>query len=402
MNLPKKMSSPKISVLNVFSQLIVERVGHLMLCSVVLCALGACTLQTTAVAQTESAAANPAQTQTPVATESAAATPPVVQSESAFDLQREDIRSFINEVAARHQLDPQAIEALLAEGRYQPRIIEAISRPAERVLSWWEYRDRLVSNQRVQMGREFWQEHRALLLDVEARSGVDAHYIAAIIGIETNYGRNKGSWRVLDALMTLGFDYPPRSRFVRSELEQFLLLANEEGLDPKATRGSYAGAMGAPQFMPSSYRRFAVDQDLKPTIGSRDLFNDWADVMASIANYFLAHGWQPGAPVLAEATAPVGTMATLERGNLRLNTTLGALADQGVQVAPWTSVETQSDTPLDLPRETPAILLPAELADAEQVRVGFNNFHVITRYNRSILYAMAVHDLALAIKEGVN
>ena len=327
-----------------------------------------------------------------------AATPTTVQ---AFDLQREDIRNFIDEVSTRHQLDQEAVQALLAEGRHQPRIIEAISRPAERVLRWWEYRERLVSAQRVEMGRAFWQEHRDLLRDIESRSGVEAHYITAIIGIETNYGRNKGSWRVLDALMTLGFDYPPRGRFFRSELEHFLLLAKEEGLDPKETLGSYAGAMGAQQFMPSSYRRFAVNQDMASTPGERNLFTDWADVMASVANYFLAHGWQPGAPVLAEASAPAGTMAGLDRSNLRLHTTLAQLAEQGVEVKHITR-ETAGATSNAWAPDTAVMLLPAELPDAEQVRVGFNNFQVITRYNRSILYAMAVHDLALAIKEEVE
>lgn len=335
-----------------------------------------------------------ASTTAPVAT-------PTPTTEQAFDLQREDIRNFINEVSTRHQLEPQAVEALLAEGRHQPRIIEAITRPAERVLSWWEYRERLVSAQRVEMGRAFWQEHRELLLDIQSRSGVDAHYIAAIIGIETNYGRNKGSWRVLDALMTLGFDYPPRGRFFRSELEHFLLLASEEGLNPKETLGSYAGAMGAPQFMPSSYRRFAVNQDMAATPGERDLFTDWADVMASIANYFLAHGWQPGAPVLTEASAPPGTMAGLDRSNLRLHTTLAKLAADGIEVKPILTANGDVPEP-HWPPDTAVMLLPAELPDAEQVRVGFNNFQVITRYNRSILYAMAVHDLALAIQAGID
>jgi membrane-bound lytic murein transglycosylase B len=310
----------------------------------------------------------------------------------AFDLQREEISRFIDELATEHNFDRDDLRRLLAEGRYQPKIIDAMTRPAEKVLAWWEYRARLVSAQRVQMGREFWQEHRELLAQTEARSGVPGHYIAAIIGVETNFGRNKGSWRVLDALMTLGFDYPPRGRFFRQELAQFLLLSREEGLDPLATRGSYAGAMGAPQFMPSSYRRFAVNHDMSKASGDRDLFNDWPDVMASIANYFLEHGWQPGEPVLADAEAPAGVMASLDRRSLRLDSTLAQLIERGVAI--------ESLSARNLSPDTPAMLLPAELEDAEQVRVGFKNFQVITRYNRSILYAMAVHDLAMAIREG--
>ncbi|MCC6171768.1 MAG: lytic murein transglycosylase, partial [Gammaproteobacteria bacterium] len=206
--------------------------------------------------------------------------------------------------------------------------------------------------------------------------------VIAIIGVETFYGRIKGSWRVLDALMTLGFEYPPRGAFFRSELEQFLLLAREEKVDPLAALGSYAGAMGAPQFIPSSYRRFAVDGGED---GSRNLFADWDDIVASVANYFKVHGWQAGAPVLVEAQADPSVMATLDPRNLQLDDTVAGLRDRGIAF----------EAPV--PPETAAILLPAELQDRPNVRVGFGNFHVITRYNRSIRYAMAVHDLAQAI-----
>lgn len=315
------------------------------------------------------------------------------ESPRAFNLDRDDIASFITEVASKHGIAEAEIRRLLAAGMYQPRIIAAISRPAETVLTWWQYRERLVGQERIDRGVEFWRAHRQRLEAVQARTGVDAAYLVAILGIETNYGRTQGSWRVLDALMTLGFDYPPRSRFFRSELEQFVLLAREESLDPLETRGSYAGAMGAPQFMPSSYRRFAVDGSANPeptpaTTGNRrrDLFTDWDDVLASIANYFVEHGWQAGQPVLLEADAPAGTMATLDRRNLDLNTTIGELRQRGVR--PATAV----------PDTTRALLVPAELENVENVRIGLRNFHVITRYNRSTLYAMAIHDLASAIE----
>jgi len=305
-----------------------------------------------------------------------------------FDLQREDIRSFVDEVAARQSIPPEDIRALLAQGMSQPRILAAIARPAESVLKWWEYSARLVSVERINRGVEFARENRERLDAVHAATGVDPAYIVAIIGIETNYGRNKGSWRVLDALMTLGFDYPPRSRFFRSELEQFLLLVREERLDPLTTLGSYAGAMGAPQFMPSSYRRYAVNGALDGGRDARrDLFNDWDDVIGSVANYFTAHGWQRDTAAVLEATVPPELIATLERRNLDLNDTLEGLRTKGV------TLESA------LPPDTPAMLIPAELADQPSARVGLKNFQVITRYNRSVLYAMAVNDLAAAIRQ---
>ena len=314
--------------------------------------------------------------------------PPPPATPQPFDLERADIRAFVEEVAARHSIPPEEIRALLAQGQSQPRILAAIARPAESVLKWWEYSARLVSSERVSRGVEFAREHRERLDAVHAATGVDPAFIVAIIGIETNYGRNKGSWRVLDALMTLGFDYPPRSRFFRSELEQFMLLVREERLDPLATLGSYAGAMGAPQFMPSSYRRYAVNGTLDGALDARrDLFGSWDDVIASVANYFTEHGWERDAPAVLEASAPPELIATLERRNLDLNTTLEGLRTQGV------SVET------NLPPETRAMLVSAELADRPSARVGLKNFHVITRYNRSILYAMAVNDLAAAIRQ---
>lgn len=304
-----------------------------------------------------------------------------------FDLTRADISGFIDQVAMKHGWNPQEVRALLAEGRHQPKIIAAISRPAERVLKWWEYRARLVTAERVRRGAEFWAAHQDRLALTAERTGVDPAYIVAIIGVETNFGRNKGSWRVLDALMTLGFDYPPRQAFFRSELEQFLLLVREEQLDPLATLGSYAGAMGAPQFMPSSYRRFAVNGPREgATNPRRDLFEQWDDVIASVANYFIAHGWRPNERVLAEAQAPPEIMGTIESRNLLLDTTVAALRERGV------------DLDRELPDVTPAILVQAELEDRPNVRVGFHNFAVITRYNRSNLYAMAVHDLAQAIE----
>jgi membrane-bound lytic murein transglycosylase B len=311
----------------------------------------------------------------------------VEESPRPFDMSRPEIVAFIDALSAKHAIPADELRALLGQGVFQPKIITAMTRPAERVLAWWEYKDRLVSNERVIRGRDFWNLHRDRLQTIETKTGVDAAIIVAIIGVETNYGRNMGSWRVLDALMTLGFDYPRRAEFFRSELEHFILLAREESWDPLAIRGSYAGAMGAPQFMPSSYRRFAVDGGAASNAPvRRDLFADWDDIVASVANYFTAHGWQSGQPVLFDASVPTELLGTLDRRNLDLNHTLASLRTSGVTFES------------SLPDETRAILVPAETAAGPAARIGLNNFRVITRYNRSVLYAMAVNDLAESLR----
>jgi len=187
---------------------------------------------------------------------------------------------------------------------------------------------------------------------------------------------------VLDALATLAFDYPPRQKYFRSELEEFLVLARENQLDPLTTRGSYAGAMGAPQFMPSVYRRYAVAADADKR---RDLWSDWDDIVASVANYLHEHGWIPGAPVLAEVRLDPSPTFQLESHGVELNETVDSLNAHGVKVA------------ADVPADTPAVLISAEQPDGPAYRVGFHNFYVITRYNTSPRYAMAVYELAQAI-----
>jgi membrane-bound lytic murein transglycosylase B len=216
---------------------------------------------------------------------------------------------------------------------------------------------------------------------------VPPEYIVAIIGVETKYGRITGRFRVIDALATLAFDYPARSAYFRKELEEFLLLSHEEKMDPLKTLGSYAGAMGNAQFMPSSYRRYAVDaqEDRK-----RDLWQDWGDVFASIANYFREYGWETGAPVMAEVDLDPEPTFTIDPRNLTLNETVAGLAAQGV--------EAQTDAA----GTTPAMLVFAPASDGPLYRLGFRNFEVITRYNRSPRYAMAVHDLAQALASRVR
>ena len=304
-----------------------------------------------------------------------------------FDLSRSDIVSFVDEVTARDSLNRKAVLKLLAKAEPQPGIIERISKPAERVLAWWEYRALFVNEKRIAEGTQFWIDHRESLERIAAERGVAPEYIVGILGAETSYGRITGHDRVLDALTTLAFDYPPRKDFFRSELEQFLLLVREEKIDPLTVLGSYTGAMGAPQFMPSNYRLYAVDADSDKT---RNLWNDWDDVIASVANYFQHFGWVTGGPVMTQAQLDPDPTFQFDPRNLELNETLDSLNGQGVRIA-----ATQ-------PGYTPAVLVSAEEKDGPAYRVGFRNFYVITRYNHSARYAMAVNDLAEAIAQRVH
>lgn len=286
----------------------------------------------------------------------------------------------------RHDFSVDALTALLSQVETQTSILDAMSKPAERTMAWYSYRERFITEQRIVEGIEFWQQHRELLDEVARAKGVPAEYLVAILGIETYYGRIMGKYRVIDALSTLAFDFPPRSAYFTDELEQFLLLSREESMDPLQPLGSYAGAMGAPQFMPRSMRKFAVDGDGD---GKRDLWADWPDVVSSVANYFLEHGWQPNAPVLAEAEIDQAHAHDLDTRRLELTETVGSLREKGAIFDPA------------LPDDARAMLLAADEPHAMRFRVGLQNFYTITRYNRSALYAMAVHDLARALTQRV-
>lgn len=324
----------------------------------------------------------PAPAAAPAAAAATAAAPIIERGH--FDLARPEIRSFIDQMVEQGLGRAQLI-AVLGAAEAQPKIIESMERPAEKTLAWWEYRTRMLTPLRIEGGAQLWREHRDLLEHISAEYQVPPEYILAVLGVETQYGRTTGRYRVLDALATLAFDYPPRAAFFRKELGEYLQLVREDGLDPLSVRGSYAGAMGALQFMPSSYRRYAVSGS---HAAHRDLWNDWADIFASVANYLHQFGWQYGAPVLAEAqlgTTGAGPLVLPEK--LALSETLGALRARGLVI----------DS--SLPDSTPALLIGAAQPDAMGYRVGFQNFYVITRYNASPLYAMAVHDLAVAIRQ---
>lgn len=314
------------------------------------------------------------------------AQPALAPAGDRFDLKRAEIVSFVNDVAARDSLNRKAVLKLLAKAEPQPKIIELMTKPAEKVVPWWEYHERFLTEERISQGAQFWLEHRESLERIAAEQGIPPEYLVAIVGVETRYGRTTGRYRVLDALATLAFDYPPRSDYFRGELEQFLLLTKEDKLDPLKTTGSYAGAMGAPQFMPSTYRKYAVDAN---TDKKRDLWSDWDDIIASVANYLHEHGWEPGGPVLAETKLDPDPSFQLP-AKLDLNATVDELNAQGVKVQ------------ADIPGDTPAVLISAEQQDGPAYRVGFKNFYVITRYNGSARYAMAVHDLAEAVAQRVH
>ena len=303
---------------------------------------------------------------------------------AAFDLQRPEIASFVDEVVSRDGLSRKDVSNVLKKAQPQPKILEIMTRPAEKVSPWWEYRERFVSTERVNDGVRFWLDHKNTLEQVSAHYQVPSEYLVAILGIETHYGRNTGPYRALDALATLAFDYPPREKFFRSELEEFLLLTKEDKLDPLTVTGSYAGALGVPQFMPSQYRRYSVGTNRERR---RDLWGDWDAILASVANYLREHGWVPRGPVLAETHLDPDPTFQIEPHNLELNETVESLSAHGVKVE------------MPLPANTPVVLISAEQRDGPAYRVGFRNFYVLTRYNSSARYAMAVYDLAEAIRQ---
>ncbi|HEY9198348.1 MAG TPA: lytic murein transglycosylase B [Gammaproteobacteria bacterium] len=285
---------------------------------------------------------------------------------------------FIDTMATQHGLPRAEVTALLARAQRQQSILDAISRPAE-AKPWRDYRPIFLTRARIDGGVQFWNTNAQILADAERHFGVDARVIVAIVGVETRYGGNTGKYRVLDALCTLGFDYPKRAEFFRKELEQFLLLTREEHVDALSVQGSYAGAMGQGQFIPSSYRAYAVDFDGD---GKRDLWNSERDVLGSVANYFKVHGWQQGAPVVARARVSGSAYKALLEKGLKPHMPAGELARHGVS----------TDTPIAA--DTPVALVELDGADGLEQWVVFNNFYVITRYNRSPLYAMAVHQLS--------
>jgi membrane-bound lytic murein transglycosylase B len=294
-------------------------------------------------------------------------------------------RAFVADQAAALGYGRDELAALMADARYQQDIIDAMNRPYE-AKPWRDYRRLFLTPERIDGGVAFLREHADLLRRAETAYGVPAEVIAAIVGIETNYGGNLGKHRVLDALSTLGFAYPRRADFFSKELGEFLLLAREERVDPRGALGSYAGAVGLPQFIPSSYRAYAVDFDGD---GRRDLWGSHADVVGSVGNYLAMHGWQRGGPIAAPAMLTAGRPAGIpiaEKRPARPESTLAQLAAAGVSPAAGSVGEAAS-------ADTRAALLELD-GDGPEYWLGFENFYAITRYNHSNLYAMAVFQLS--------
>lgn len=292
--------------------------------------------------------------------------------------EREDILMHVVEQG----VDREWASAVLDQAERKQSILDAISRPAEKTKPWYDYRKIFLTDKRAQEGVVFAQQHADTLAKVSDQTGVPASVITAIIGVETFYGRITGSYRVIDALATLAFDYPKRSPFFTRELENFLVLAYESGQDPLSLKGSYAGAMGYGQFMPSSYRAYAVDHDGD---GVADIWTNADDAIASVANYFARHGWQPGAPVIVPANYD-GDSSELFEAGLKPTKTVGELAEEGFAPRSSTDVSLMA-TPLRL-----------ESLEGYEYWLCLKNFYVITRYNHSAMYALSVWQLSQEIQ----
>ena len=308
-----------------------------------------------------------------------------------INTEQAEVASFIDEMVRKLEFDRAQLSSVLATAVVKQSVLDAISKPAEKTLSWAEYRKIFITQERIRAGATFWRENRETLARISDSTGVPEEILIGIIGVETYYGRRTGSYRVLDALATLAFKYPPRAAFFRRELEQYLLLVREEDMQATDAIGSYAGAMGRPQFMPSSYRAYAVDSTGD---GKRDIWNNWEDVAGSIANYFNAHGWKTGQEVTSQASLGSSWQGPVPEpeNTLKPADTVTSLSSKGVMFV------------TDLPDDSKGQLLTYLGADGTEHWVGFHNFFVITRYNHSVMYALAVHQLGqeVALELGNN
>ncbi len=308
-------------------------------------------------------------------------TPPVTTVPGAPTgyLARADVQQFMSNVEQKDGFDKSWVEQAFAGAQKRQSIIDAITKPYE-AKPWYQYEPLFVNDARITAGALFWDQQQINLEKAEAQFGVPASIIVAIVGVESYYGRQHGGYPVMDALATLSFDYPPRAAFFQDELEQFLIMCREQDLDPLKPMGSYAGAMGAPQFMPDSFRLYAVDFDAD---GQRDIWGDWADVIGSVANYFHEHGWEENGLIVVPAAFPKDAMPPPDS----VPTTVGALRQTGLTLS------------AGLDDGAEAVLVALQEQDQTRYWVGLHNFRVITKYNRSPLYAMAVIQLANAIAE---
>lgn len=294
-----------------------------------------------------------------------------------------DVKVLIEELVSEQEFDREELQQWFAQAEKKQSILDAMSRPAEKTKEWKDYRGIFVTTSGIKKGVNFWRENKDALTRAESEFGVPAEVIVAIIGVETRYGRIMGNFRVIDALSTLAFDYPRRAAFFRKELKHYFVLTRQQQQDPLQLKGSYAGAMGYGQFMPSSFLSYAVDFDGD---NKADIWNNPTDAIGSVANYFKQHGWQTGEPVVSRARIAEGYEAEL------LNNT----SRPSVTVEQW---QAKGFTPvLDVASDKKAMALKLEGKKGAEFWLGFQNFYVFTRYNRSRLYAMAAYDLSQGIK----
>jgi len=297
-----------------------------------------------------------------------------------------EVEAFIGEMVQKHHFEPEALRRLFERVQPRPAVIRAISTPGT-ARPWHEFRGRYIDPARINGGVAFWRKHADILEKASREFGIPAEIIVATIGVETLYGRNTGNFKVLEALTMLAFRYPPRAELFRLELEEYLLLAREIGFDPAVVRGSYAGAIGIPQFLPSSYRRHAVDFDGD---GKRDIIKSPADAIGSVANYYKSYGWRPGEATVVPAEVDGDGIAAVLAIGIKPLLKVSELRSRGVLPA----------VPLDNAAE--AALFSVESVSGTQYWLGLNNFYVITRYNRSVNYALTVYEMAQELRAHVN
>jgi membrane-bound lytic murein transglycosylase B len=309
---------------------------------------------------------------------------PGVAAADAALLARADVQRYIDEQVATGKLNRPELEAVFANVVPKPNILAILDRPST-ARPWYLFRPSFMSDRLLNNGVRFWAQHQEALVRAEKQYGVPPELIVAILGIETNFGRNTGSFRVADVLTTIGFNYPRRAEYFRGELTQLLWLAHEENIDPLSLKGSYAGAMGWPQFMPSSFRKWAVDFDGD---GHRDIWNNADDAIGSVAHYFQQYGWVPGDDVMVPASVAAGvSVDSLVSDKFNLHYTVAELRAKGVVPQ------------LPLPDNAQAVLVPLEVAPGEtEYWLGLKNFYVITRYNKSTLYARVAQEMAVVLK----
>jgi len=295
---------------------------------------------------------------------------------------RAEVAAFIEDMVRKHGFERAALQRVFSQVQWRPEIVRAMSAPAT-ARPWHEFRSRYIDATRIAGGVKFWEENAAALLRAGREYGVPEEIIVATIGIETFYGRNTGTVKVIDALATLAFEFPARAELFRGELEEYLLLAREAGFDSLSVRGSYAGAMGIPQFLPSSYRKYALDFDGD---GRRNLWGDPADAIGSVANYYRTFGWLTGELVTVPVEAGESGIDVTIAAGIKPQLKVGELRRRGV--VPLAPVSDEAE----------AALFAVETESGLRYRLGLQNFYVITRYNRSVNYAMAVYELAREIR----